>query len=462
MEVKLPDTIEECHSLIRDLAAVIGRMQAEIDELKARLNENSQNSNRPPSSDGFNKPQPKPAFSKKKKRRGGQKGHAGKTLKRVAVPDEVVDCEPMSCQCGQTQWSEKAEVAEARQVFELPEPRLQVVEYRRMRRVCRCGRTSCGEFPEEVSAPVQYGGRVQAIVSLLSVEGCLSFGRISRLFGDLYGYRLNEATAQAMLRRTSEGMPTETIKAEIKKAEVAHFDETGIRENGRGRWLHTASTVNWTYQFADDRRGEAAMRSEKSVLANFSGVAVHDCWASYFKFEEVEHALCNAHILRELTGVMETSGVEWAKKMKRLMKLMYRKSDSGKGVIKDFKGYEKRYERLLKQAEKEEPPPEKINDRGKWKRTKGRNLFERMKKHQKAILRFAVEEKVPFTNNQAERDIRPVKVKQKTSGGFRAANGIESYCRINSFISSMRKQSRQVFQELVSIIKGNPFEIFQT
>ena len=191
-------------------------------------------------------------------------------------------------------------------------------------------------------------------------------------------------------------------------------------------------------------------------------MAVHDCWESYFGFEGLKHALCNAHLLRELTGIIETSESKWALGMKALLLEMYVESDYGKGVIGGFAKFEKSYERILAQAEAEEPPPKREHQKGKLKRTKGRNLLERMRKHQESVLRFAREEEVPFTNNQAERDIRPTKIKQKMNGGFRAESGSQSYCRINSLISSLRKQSRQVFQELVSVIKGNPFEVFQT
>lgn len=461
MKVELPETIEECHSLIKNLLLVIEKMQAEIDELKARLNQNSQNSSRPPSGDGFN--QPKVAFKRSKKRRkGGQAGHRGKTLKRVAEPDAVVDCEPSVCECGETRWTAESEIVDSRQVFELPEPRLEVTEFRRIKRKCGCGRTVCGEFPEEVTAPVQYGERVQAMVSLLSVHGCLSYGKIGVLFADLYNYELNTATCQKMVNKTAQAMPMEALKAEIRQAEVVNFDETGMKENGKTKWLHTASTDNLTYQFVHRKRGQEAMRSEYSILPQFVGIGVHDCWESYFTFPGMEHAICNAHILRELTGIIENTESKWGLEMRELLLEMYRKSDCGKGIIKEIGGFERRYDKIIKAAEEEEPPPEKVHRKGKLKRTKGRNLMERLKKHKEAVVRFATRAEVPFTNNQAERDIRPAKVKQKMSGGFRAESGSDSYCRIHSFISTLRKQSRQVFQELVSVIKGHPFEVFQT
>lgn len=467
MSIKLPDTIEDCHSLIRQLLLVVEKQQAEIDELKAevkelraRLDQNSQNSNRPPSSDVFNKP--KAAFRKKKRKKGGQKGHRGKTLKRVSEPDLVVDCEPSVCECGEADWTGESEVMDFRQVFEIPEPKLEVTEYRRIKRVCQCGRQVCGEFPEKVTAPVQYGIKVQAMVALLSVHGCLSYEKIGQLFADIYGCQLNTATSQKMVQRTSEVMPMEVIKGGVMASETVNFDETGIGENGKTKWLHNASTGELTYQFAHQKRGREAMLDEKSVLPKFTGVGVHDCWASYFGFTGMKHAICNAHILRELNGIIETDESKWGKRMKRLLLKMYKTSDHGKAVVEEIEKYEKSFDKILTQGNREEPPPKRTNPRGKLKRTKGRNLLERLIKHKEAVLRFAKEKEVPFTNNQAERDIRPAKIKEKMNGGFRASSGTTSYCRINSFISTLRKQNRQVFQEIVSVIKGNPFELYLT
>lgn len=467
VEIELPQTIAECHAVIQQLLLVIQRQQAEIDDLKAevrelknRLNQNSQNSSRPPSSDGFKKAQP--AFAPAKGPRGGQVGHRGQTLQRVRTPDVVIDCAPRECVCGQPEWTGAGDIAETRQVFDLPEPRLEVVEYRRVKRQCQCGRSVSGEFPRSVLAPVQYGEQVQAMVVLLSVHGCLSYRKIGQLLADLYGYELNEATAQEMVQRTAQVMPMAALKAGVVAAPVVHFDETGLRENGKLKWLHNASTAEWTYQFVHDKRGQVALRDEASVLPHYRGVAVHDCWGSYFGFAEIKHALCNAHLVRELNGILENSPSQWGTKMKDLLLEMYQESAFGQGVIADIAPFEQRYEEILAQAEQEEPPPARVRPKGKLKRTKGRNLLERLRQHQTAVLRFAHEADVPFTNNQAERDIRPTKIKQKMNGGFRAQSGTVSYCRIQSFISTLRKQGRQVFQELLSVIRGTPFEIYQT
>jgi transposase len=447
MEIPLPQTIEECHSLIRNLLSIIENLQAqtqvlkaELEEVKTRLNQNSNNSNRPPSSDTFSNR--KSAMPKHKGKRGGQKGHSGNTLKKVAQPHVIIECEPQSCECGNSTFASQAQVSESRQLFDLPEPRLQVVEYRRLQRQCQCGKTVTGKFPEGITGQTQYGTKVQALVTLLSVHGCLSHGKIGQLFGDLYGYQLNEATTQEMLNRSAEKMPMAEIKAAINAAAVVHFDESGIREGGNLKWLHTASTAELTYQFVHQKRGGEAMRSELSVLSKFKGVGVQDCFASYFGFAQMQHAVCNAHILRELTGIIEARESKWGFEMKELLLEMYEKSGKGKGIIEAMGEYETRYEAIISRGESEEEPPKKGVGRGKWKRTKGRNLLERLRKNAASVLLFGKREEVPFTNNQAERDIRPVKVKQKVSGGFRCPRGSQSYSQVYSFISTMRKMKR--------------------
>ena len=456
VQVELPNTIEECHRVIGELVALIALMQGKLDDLTARLNQHSQNSSRPPARDDFPRPHPQPAFPRPKKPRGGQTGHTGQTLQRVPDPDVIVECPPQECLCGATQWVGDAAASEERQVFDLPAPRLEVTAYRRLTQTCQCERASSGEFPAEVKAPAQYGGGLQGLVALLSVQGCLSHAKIGQLCADLYGYEVNEATVQEMLQRTAAAVPLEDIKAGLLAAPAVHFDETGVRVGGQTYWLHNASNENLTYQYVHEKRGTAALRDEKSVLPEFRGIGVHDCWAGYFGFGEMTHALCNAHILRELTGIIENQESQWGAAMKELLLEMYVASDYGKGVIEERGGYEQRYEEILAAGEAEEPLPQRVHAKGKPKATKGRNLLVRLRKQQEAVLRFSEVEEVPFTNNQAERDIRPTKVKQKVSGGFRAVSGAENYSRINSFVSSMRKLKRRVFEEVHGVIRGKP------
>ena len=472
MEAELPPTIEECHSLIRQLLGVIDqlqtemkatqtRMQAEIDELKAQLNRNSGNSNQPPSSDGFKRNR-RSQLPTKKGHKGGQTGHSGETLRMISEPDLVTLCEPGECHCGTPVWVGEGRVIEKRQVFDMPEQRLEVTEYRRVRRHCQCGQVVAGKFPKGVSAPVQYGRRVSALTTLLSVHGCLSYRKIGQLFRDMYGAPINEATIQRMITETAAKIPIEQLKKALSNSETAHFDESGLHENGKLKWLHTASTAELTYQFVHPKRGLEAMQSNESVLPDFKGTAIHDCWASYFRFSEIEHAVCNAHILRELAGIIENQNSNWGVRMQNLLKEMYLKSNYARGVISDFDAYEQRYDEILEIGEQEEPEPFRRNQKGKLKRTPGRNLLERLKKYKAAVLLFARRAEIPFTNNQAERDIRALKVKQKVCGSFRSAIGSSSYAKIHSFISTLRKMKRQVFQEITEILEGKPFVLFHS
>lgn len=252
---------------------------------------------------------------------GGQKGHRGRTLKRVATPDHVQVHRPSSCACcGRVFTSEEPyEVVQRRQVFEAPDPRLEVTEHRLAQVTC-CGCAQVGRYPSEVTASVQYGAGVRALVTQLSVDHRMPLAQISRLFEDLYGYALNSTTMEETLRRGDA--LAEAVEAQIKTRltgePCVHFDETGIRVAGKLHWLHVASTDRWTHLFVHEKRGKAALDDEASILGNYTGTAVHDCWSSYFPFNQVNHRLCGAHLLRELQGVIEhpsSPQVRWAKAM---------------------------------------------------------------------------------------------------------------------------------------------------
>lgn len=468
MQEELPQTIEECHSLINRLFLIIEQMKvtqaemaAEILQLKEKLNQNSGNSSLPPSSDGFKQPI-KSQLPKVTGKKGGQVGHLGKTLEMVEAPDRVSNCEPSECVCGETKWVSEGFVAERRQVFDLPAPKLEITEYRRITRRCQCGETVSGKFPEAVVGSTRYGRRVQAMTALLSVHGGMAFRKIGQLFKDLCGYRLNESTIQTMLERTAEKMPYEQIREGVLTSEVVNFDESGVRVKAILHWLHNASTKYLTYQFVNRRRGRLAMTAEESILPEFEGIGVHDCLPAYFKFGQMSHAICNAHLLRELNGIVQNAESNWGWQMQQLLTSLYLASDAGTGKIEDVSDYEKRYRRILEIGEVEEPPPKRVRKKGKLMRTKGRNLLERMKKHEAEILLFAKKEEVPFTNNQAERDIRPIKTKQKINGGFGSPEGAENYVKINSLLSTLRKQKREVFKELTELLDGKEFCVFQS
>lgn len=453
----LPTTIEELQALVRHLLEENAALKARIADLETRLKSDSHNSHQPPSSDGLRK---RPALPKPRgRKRGGQKGHPGKTLMPVETPDVVIPCPPESCSCGASLSAAPMTVCERRQVFDLPEPRLEVTEYQRLQGICpACGRLQTGNFPEHVTAPTQYGAGVRALATLLSTDYRLPFNKVQSLFSDLFGYALNESTIVTANATAYDALaPSEAaIAAQLQTTDVCHYDETGIRVAGKLSWQHVVSTASATYLFVHPKRGTQALTSPASLLPTFTGWAVHDCWASYFTFTTCRHAVCGAHLLRELAAIAE-QGRHWAAHMHTLLMALYRHSAYGHATVRQPDRWMRLYDRVCDLAQREEPPPIRRHRTGKATRTKGRNLLERLITYKQAVLAFALHEVVPFTNNQAERDLRPVKVKLKISGSFRTVEGAQQYARIHSFISTVRKHGRPVFKELRRIFQRDSF-----
>jgi transposase len=449
---------------IAELQTSLQAALRKIAELEARLGQNSRNSSRPPASDGLKK---KPAFPRSSgKLRGGQKGHRGNTLDMVVQADQVI-LHPVIdvCSCGGDLSEVEGRVSAKRQVFDLPPQALVVTEHQSERKVCNsCGQVHQGAFPSDVLAPVQYGDRVKALVSLLSVGHNMPVGGIKGLFTDLFGYALNEATIQGANTLYYEELAEEEaiVKDKLQQEKLIHADESGVRTEGKLHWLHVASSLLFTYFYRHSKRGREALEDQKSVLSAFSGWVVHDCWASYFTGGDYRHALCGAHLLRELVALIE-QGSQWAIQMHELLMATYLACEKGKSSLAAVAQQTtiRKYQTILQQADREEPPPEP-RTRGRDKQTKGRNLMNRLAKHQAAVLAFAQYEEVPFTNNLAERDgaaprIRPWKTKLKVSGCFRTTTGADHYARIRGFISTARKQQKQVFAELCRVLNGESF-----
>ncbi len=434
---------------IKELKEQIVILLVEIKELKARLNSNSNNSSKPPSSDGYQK---KPAFPKTGNgKKGGQTGHIGNTLKQISNPDETIVQPLCTCtKCGENLGSVKSELSEKRQVFELPQPRLLVIEYQTLKGICpNCGDKQYSNFPDGVNAPVQYGNGVKALTTLLNVVYKIPFKKVRFLFGDLFHYQLNESTVITNNEScyVKLEMAENNIREQILESIVVHFDESGVRVGGRLNWLHTATTVLFTYLWVHINRGRKALDSPKSIIGDFNGWAMHDCWSSYFGYSNVKHAVCGAHILRELEALIEEKSL-WAGEFKFFLLEIYhfRKRHPYESKTK----WKTEFDRICERADIEEPPARISGNRGRKKRTKGRNLLERLIKHKEAGLAFAYNVEVPFTNNQAERDIRPVKVKQKVSGCFRTFHGAEVYARIEGYVSTLRKNRFDIFKELTN------------
>jgi transposase len=476
----LPQDIESCHLLIRDLLTLVDRQQAQlkqnqealeslvvmeehfrlltarVKELESQLNQNSRNSNRPPSSDGFRKG---PAMPRNKGgKSGGQDGHGGHTLKMVENADEVISHTPSACVfCGKMHYQEPLVLRGRRQVLDIPVPRVIATEHQVFDWLCcGCGQENRGKFPGEVKAPVQYGLRLKTLSVLLNNTYCLSLEKAGQLLHDLFGIRINDSTQQSNNELAFECLAVEEqyIQNQLLHSPVVHFDETGIRFNAHRYWLHVASNKHFTHLFAHTKRGFDAHQDGCSILPSFRGWAMHDCWSTYFRFDQTSHAVCGAHLLRELKG-LEENGSNWAKDFHKFLLDLYEKTGQGKSQVGQREQLNTllQYAQLLEKAEAEEPPPQK-GPRGKPKQTKGRNLLDRLVKHQQAVLAFAWHTEVPFTNNQAERDIRPTKTKNKISGSFRTEAGAHIYARIQSFISTVRKLQLNPFNELCTVLSG--------
>jgi transposase len=453
--MELPDDIASLKAIIYELLAEISRHKAENAELKARLNANSNNSSRPPSSDGYRKSAK--ILPSKNGIRGGQKDHIGNTLHQVTVPDEIKQCRPAVCNCGHHFALSDMYLSEKRQVFDLPPPKLVVSEHQIFKAKCPiCGKVHAGHSP--LNASVQYGNGMKTLVSLLNTQYKMPLNKIKQFTLDLYGVPINEATILSsnafLYQQLSQ---TETlIKERIQSSPVANADETGMRINKKLHWMHTTSTPLFTYFFAHGKRGIEAINSEKGILSGFTNWLVHDCWSSYFGLDKAKHALCGAHILRELQGIIDNNDSPHAAKMQDFLRQLY-KTDFSERLNKQ-QHIIAQYEKICADWETGEPPPLKIDGkRGKTKKTKARNLLERLTTHKEKVLAFAFNEHVPFTNNLAERDLRPIKLKQKISNCFRSFDGAEIYARIESFISTCRKNDKNIFNEIYNSFNGYNF-----
>ena len=435
-------------------------LRERIGELERRLGLNSGNSGKPPSSDGLKKPsserRTQSLRGKTDRKPGGQPGHKGRTLCRTASPDRVKDHVPAACGgCGASLLGASFVGAPvARQVFDLPEPRpLEVTEHRG--HACRCGR--CGAvtraaFPDGVSGPVQYGLRLSSVAVWLRHAQFLPERRLSEVLGVLFGARVSPATLASMSRRAAarHGVSAGHIEGLAAAwARVKHLDETGLRIGARTRWLHVICTPLLAAYRVSERRG--------AVPAGVSGVAVHDHWQCYWPMAGVEHALCNAHHLRELQALVEFDKEDWARRMQRhLLRArrvarLARERDMavpGRLLARLVRGYD----RLLVEAmafHENQPPLSSPGRRGAPRRRKGHNLALRLHERRDETLRFLTDPQVPFTNNEAERDLRMMKLRQKISGGFRSRSGADDFAILRTIIATAQKQGRDVLNTLM-------------
>jgi transposase-like protein len=443
---------------------LISPLISRIEELERRLGLSSTNSSKPPSSDGLAKPAPKPKSLREKtgKKPGGQEGHKGTTLTPKDVPDFIEVHEPHQCNCGCNLEETEGTVIRKIQVADLPEIALQYTEHQVIEKECPCcHQKSHGELPQGIEdTTVQYGQRVLALLTYLSVGQYLSYERIVELCEALFGFTPSEGTIYTAMQNCSEGLEDfeEEVKEELKKMEVLNCDETGIRMEGKTAWFHVASTEKLTHYHVDEKRGKTAM-DHIGILDGFKGTVIHDCLSSYFQYDGLSHGLCNAHILRELKNVSEEMCQAWACEMSELLRRGCKeKAEKGIPDATGYEEYEKAYMEILTRGREQQPPPQPKPEgqRGRRKKSTSENLLERMERYRDYILAFLKKDEVPFTNNQAERDIRMVKVKMKVSGSFRTKEGARIFARIRSAISTFQKQGKRIFDELCGVFRGIP------
>jgi len=464
----LIDVIEVLFERVKKLEKQVQEQAVIIQALQDQLAKNSDNSGKPPSSDGLKKaPRTRSLRQKSGRKPGGQKGHEGHTLSMRENPEHTQYHPVGSCPDCQTDLSAITPSGYTRrQVFDVPVVQIEVTEHQAAIKHCpNCQATVQAAFPEGVTQPVQYGTRIRAQASYLNTYHFIPFARTSELLGDFYGHTPAPALVLEANREVEAGTQPalEAIQHQLLKADVGHFDESGLRVAGKTQWVHVASTQFLTYYDVHPKRGQKAIRAI-GILPNFSGRAMHDHFRSYKVFVNCDHAYCNAHHLRELQFVTEQYKQPWAEAMARLLLNIKTEVDEAPCTVETLSSeriafFEQRYDEIIQLGLKANPPPEDPppKKRGRTKQSPPKNLLDRLGKHKTEVLTFMYDFRVPFDNNLAERDIRMVKVKQKVSGAFRTDAGAKTFCAIRSYISTVRKHGVNVIEAIHNALDGSPF-----
>jgi transposase len=471
---------------VSDLSKQVKDLSGQVEHLRDQLAKDSHNSHKPPSSERFRR-KPKSLRKKSGKKAGGQPGHQGNTLMQVAVPDQVIVHEVSTCAQCQRDLSQVPPLSvQTRQVLDLPIKRVVVVEHQAEE---KCGPACCAitvaPFPQEVKAPVQYSAALAAIGVYLVQQQVLPYERACELMLDLLGVSMSTGELATLVQRTATalGPVEEAIKEALAKGEVLHQDETGCRVTNKQAYVHVSSTSQLTHYAASTYRGQKALQ-EIGLLKTFRGTLVHDGYRSYFLLGKGKHGLCNVHLLRDLTFLVEEKNQAWAALMTDLLlemkQAVHSLKEAGQTQMRqeEVDDWRTRYRDLLQQGyqahqqaplpAKPPPKPRQIVRRGrnsakpsqtrkgKTAQSPSLNLLERLTKYEEAVLAFVLDFRVPFSNNQAERDLRMVKVQQKISGCFRSWRGVQAFCRIRGYLSCLRKQGLPLLTALEQTLLGHP------
>jgi transposase len=448
-------------AVIEALRVQLMAAQAEIAELRRRLGQNSSNSSLPPSSDGPVRPASKSLRGKSGKRSGGQAGHPGRTLSQVDSPDETVVHEPAACGgCGSGLTEASAVGVARRQVFEAPEPKVTVTEHRLVSRRCGCGTVTTGRAPAGVEAPVQYGPRAQALIVYLVAGQFLAQQRAADAMNDLFGLPVSDGAVAAMIAKSAGRLDgfIEAVKAKLRQADVVNADETGLRVAGRTHWVHSTSTDRFSLISVHRRRGREGIDAH-GVLNHYTGVIVHDAWRPYDCYRDAVHALCNAHLLRELQQVIDVSdktGGAWAEQARHALLELNTLAATAAATGQDVDIA--RLAELRSWHTSAAATGITANDHRATKIAQRHHaLARRMFDRADDYLRFATDPRVPFTNNAAEREIRMVKLRQKISGCMRTLTGAQHFVKIRSYLATAGKHGIGILDALTRLAKDQPW-----
>lgn len=449
-----------------DKDRLIDALFARLDAVEAKLGMNSENSSKPPSSDGLAKKTTSLRESSGKPA-GGQKGRKGTTLRQAEQPDDVVR-HPLPSQCERCQARlpvDAVQVWERRQVFDVPVVAFNVIEHQALAVTCSCGQFHTSSFPTGVSDAVQYGPQVRALGVHLTQGQMLPYARAAQLIADIYGLAISPGTLVAWVAeaRTALQPTADDIAHQLSVARLVHADESGLRVAGKLHWLHIAANETLTWYGVHGKRGIAAI-DEHGILAKRTGVLVHDCWAPYWRLEDSVHALCNAHLLRELLYVKDSTGQTWPQKMSDLLLNANKLCAAARAQqvafsADDVLAFRTVYDDIVREGAHLNPDTSN-SGKGRVKQSVATNLLRRFRLHADAVLRFIGDFDVPFTNNTAERAVRMPKVKQKVSGCFRTLDGAEHFCVIRSCLDTLRKQGHNMLAVLQRAFAGDPIQSF--
>jgi transposase len=460
------ELIELCRREPEKIIDLLLALEAKVASLEVRLNRTSKNSHKPPSSDGLKKPARHQSKSKRKP--GGQQGHRGTTLKLSDQPDRIIQYELAYCQgCGASLDQVEGAVVSRRQEIEIPEKPVQIIEHQCLQKQCPdCGCRNRGQWPEHLNGgKVQYGRRFKAFCTYLLNYQLLPYERTGELLSTLFGYQPGGGTLQSILEQAYVALEPvqEVIKQAVRASPVGHGDETSIRVAGQTQWLHVFSSLVYTYYYWSQHRGQKAHQADGS-LPEYKGILMHDAYRSYFGYGYT-HALCNAHLLRELQALSETDQTQrWAWQLRRLLRLAWTLVKTAQATGDTHLSDRSRdrivvlFEHIVARADQQNPPAQRQpGQRGRLAQAPARNLIDRLLQHQEAYLRFLTDFRVPFDNNLAERDLRMSKLQQKISGCFRTPEGADFFCRIRGYISTLRKQGYELLPALISLWSVTPF-----